>query len=162
MVQIDTIFANVNIFLYLCSVFQSVKFKQAHTKKADNYLLFISGKRTRRGDRFSATKLQHFFEICKFSVQIFAEKNKKVENLCKRPDLTLITLRHSLDIPPIFPRYSLDIPSIFPRSNGTFFEITLSECQPFNFQFSTFTLPIPLRFRMHIEPLPNDNRNITV
>ena len=105
-------FANHYYFSYLCSVFQSVKFKQAHTKKAGNYLLFISCKRTRRGNRFSATKLQLFFDICKFSVQIFAEKNKKVENLCKRPDLTLITLRHSLDIPSTFPRYSPDIPPI--------------------------------------------------
>ncbi len=41
-------FANHYYFSYLCSVFQSVKFKQAHTEKADNYLLSISGKRTRR------------------------------------------------------------------------------------------------------------------
>ena len=147
LVQIDTIFANVNIFLYLCSVFQSVKFKQAHTEKVDNCLLFISGKRTRRGDRFSATKLQLFFEICKFSVQIFAEKNKKVENLCKRPDLTLITLRHSLDIPPIFPRYSPDrterfLKSSYPNANLSIFNLQLSPYQSSIFNFH-LTYPAP-------------------
>ena len=62
--------------------------KQALANAIFQYVISIPCERTRQGDRFSATKLQLFFEICKFSVQIFAEKNKKVENLCKRQDYT--------------------------------------------------------------------------
>ncbi len=65
--------------------------------------------------------------------------------------------RHSLDIPPIFPRYSPDRTERFLKSSYPNAILSI-----FNFQFSPFTFPIPLRFRMHIEPLPNDNRNITV
>ena len=158
----------MSIFFRIFAVFFSPLSSNRHIQKKRATICYLSPASELAGAiDFLLQSYNFFFDICKFSVQIFAEKNKKVENLCKRPDLTLITLRHSPDIPSIFPRYSPDIPPIFPRSNGTFFEIILSECQPFNFQFSTFTLPIvnfqlsPYQYRSVFGCISNPYQMIT-